>query len=100
MRLTALLILVIWLNSVPCAAADESAADLFAGKCARCHTFGHGRKKGPDLKKVADWDLDRIHRQVVKMQRKAGHLSEQEIAGLTTYVKEEAQKCAQEAPPK
>jgi cytochrome c2 len=30
----------------------ESPAELFAHKCAQCHSIGHGRMVGPDLKDI------------------------------------------------
>lgn len=33
-------------------AQADTPSEVFAGKCAQCHTIGHGRRIGPDLKDV------------------------------------------------
>jgi cytochrome c2 len=43
---------LLFLSATPLWPQQESPADLFAHKCAQCHSIGGGRMVGPDLKGV------------------------------------------------
>lgn len=47
-----LLIPLVLAATVPTARAQDSGAALFQQRCAQCHSIGHGRLVGPDLKGI------------------------------------------------
>ncbi len=78
-------------------AQDNNGSALFKQKCAVCHTIGGGAKAGPDLMAVSNWAESGIRQNVVRMQSKAGQLSQSEIDNLVLYLKTESQSVAKNA---
>lgn len=74
-------------NNVKAGEPTSAGAKCFAGKCAACHTIGGGPKVGPDLSVVRNWPDAAIEKNVLRMQSKAGPLSQAEVSELVGYLK-------------
>ena len=70
------------------AVAVDSAAKLFVSRCTGCHTIGRGTLTGPDLTAAIAWREPDIEKAIVRMQEKAGALSNDDIAGLIGFLKD------------
>lgn len=60
---------------------------LFGAKCSGCHTVGHGKLVGPDLKDVETWPSDELTVAVKRMEKMAGPLKDDEIKSLVSFLK-------------
>ncbi len=86
MKIFLLLIFINVTFTVAVLAQSDNGATTFQQKCAACHSIGSGPKVGPDLVVVKNWDKASLEKNIIRMQSKAGTLSQSEINGLIQYL--------------
>jgi len=66
----------------------DSAARIYVNRCTGCHTIGRGNLTGPDLEASTKWAVPDLRLAVEKMQEKSGPLTDDELDGVVSLLKD------------
>lgn len=76
--------------SAPAAPVSDGPARQFLNRCAGCHSIGGGVRSGPDLLATSAWKPSDIAPAVKRMEKNTGPISEEDVAGFVSFLKDSA----------